>query len=51
MIHTYEQRYLIVALCICYTRLCIPPVGKGVHNVAHVPVMVAQGFQDVDPLV
>lgn len=43
--------HLVMALCITYTGFSIASIGEGVHNVAHVPVMVAQLLQDVYPLV
>lgn len=49
--HYQADMHLVMALCIPYAGFSVASIGEGVHDIAHVPVMVAQLLQDVHPLV
>lgn len=42
---------LVVAFCVSHTRLCISAVGQSVDDVAHIPVVITEFLQHIDPLV
>ena len=42
---------LVVRHCVAHARLGVAAIGQGVYNVAHIPVIVVNLGEDLNPLV